>query len=33
MPGAAQLARAIRTDMSIEELERYYSEESMRQVL
>ena len=33
VPSAAQLARAIRTDMSLEELERYYSEESMRQVL
>ena len=29
----AQIARAIKKDMTIEELERYYSEHNMRRIL
>ena len=33
VPSVAQMARAMRTDMSLEELERYFSEENMRSML
>lgn len=33
VPGAAQLARAMRADMSADELEKYYAEENMRKML
>ena len=33
VPSVAQMAKAMRTDMSLEELERYFSEENMRSML
>ena len=33
VPSVAQMARAMRADMSLEELERYFSEENMRSML
>ena len=33
VPSVAQLARAIKKDMSLDELERYYSEDNMRRIL
>ena len=33
LPSSAQIAKAIKKDWSIEELERYYSEENMRKIL
>ncbi|MDT5100006.1 MAG: uncharacterized protein QOC76_3743 [Mycobacterium sp.] len=33
VPSVAQLARAIKKDMSLEELEKYYSEDHMRKIL
>jgi PPOX class probable FMN-dependent enzyme len=33
VPGVAQLAKAMRQDMSLEELENYYAEENVRKVL
>ena len=33
VPSVAQMARAMRTDMSLEELARYFSEENMRSML
>ena len=33
VPSIAQLARAIKKDMSLEELEKYYSEEHTREIL
>lgn len=33
VPSVAQMVKALRTDMSVEELERYYSEENMRSML
>ena len=33
MPSVAQIAKAIKKDMSMEELEKYYSEDNMRKVL
>ncbi len=32
-PSVAQLARAIKKDMSLAELEKYYSEDHMRRIL
>ena len=33
LPSVAQIAQAIKKDMSLEELEKYYSEDNMRKVL
>lgn len=33
VPSFAQLARAIKKDMSLDELEKYYSEDNMRKIL
>jgi len=33
LPSVAQLAQALRTNMSLAELERYYSEDNMRTML
>ena len=33
MPSVAQLARAIKKDMSLHELETYYSEDNLRKIL
>ena len=33
VPGVAQLAKTMRQDMSLEELEKYYTEENVRKVL
>ena len=33
LPSVAQIAKALRTDMSLAELEEYYSEDNMRKVL
>ena len=33
VPSVAQLAKAIKKDMSIEELEKYYAEENLRKIL
>lgn len=33
VPSVAQLAQAIKKDISIEELEKYYGEDNMRRIL